>query len=321
MGSLSTAVSVAAEVGGDKDRRNRVIPPRESGGLPPRGGRRPEGRDVLDRRSAEETTLPELAEVERARHEWDSGVGSRVRLVFLRGAKRIFRGLDPIEIPKTLTGRRLLGSEAHGKQMMFRFTGGAHLGVHLGMTGHLRVEGPDHAPGTHDHLVLYQRERSLVLRDPRLFGRVTLSSEGPPSFWRERPPAVSDAGFTRRRVADFLARRKNSPIKTILLDQSVFPGIGNWMADEILWRAEIHPRRPGGALDDAEIRRLWREIRYVAREALRRIAGRGVDPPSSWLFPHRWEDGGRCPRTGAGLVRETVGGRTTCWSPGRQPVP
>jgi formamidopyrimidine-DNA glycosylase len=265
--------------------------------------------------------VPELAEVERARREWDPGIGGRVREVFLRGEKRIFRGFDPTEIPRTLTGCVLLGSEAHGKQMMFRFAGGSYLGVHLGMTGHLRVERRDHSPETHDHLVLFQAKRALVLRDPRLFGRVTFSAAGPPRFWCDRPPGVTDPAFTRERVAQFLIRRANSPVKALLLDQTVFPGVGNWMADEILWRAEIHPRRGGGSLDDGEVRRLWRETRYVAREALRRIADRGVDPPASWLFSHRWVDGGRCPRTQAGLIRETIGGRTTCWSPGRQTEP
>ena len=98
------------------------------------------------------------------------------------------------------------------------------------------------------------------------------------------------------------------------------------MADEILWRAAIHPRRSAGSLRAPEVRKLWQECRRVCRLALATIAGRGDDlPPAlnaripdTWLFNHRWEDGGRCPRTGAALVREEVGGRTTCWSPGRQ---
>jgi len=43
-----------------------------------------------------------------------------------------------------------------------------------------------------------------------------------------------------------------------------------------------------------------------------------VNIPDTWLFNHRWAGGGRCPRTGVPLVREEIGGRTTCWSPGRQ---
>jgi formamidopyrimidine-DNA glycosylase len=119
----------------------------------------------------------------------------------------------------------------------------------------------------------------------------------------------------------FLRRRARSPLKAVLLDQDRFPGIGNWMADEVLWRAGLHPRRKAGELDPRESHRLYRELRFVARGALRSIGAEGRRLPRGWLFHDRWEDGHACPRTGVPLVRETVGGRTTCWSPGRQVLP
>jgi formamidopyrimidine-DNA glycosylase len=100
--------------------------------------------------------------------------------------------------------------------------------------------------------------------------------------------------------------------------QERFPGIGNWMADEILWRAAIHPRQPAGSLDAVCTKTLYREIRWVCREALRIIGRKWDDPPDSWLFNHRWQKGGTCPRTGAKLQHAAIGGRTTCWSPARQ---
>ena len=108
--------------------------------------------------------------------------------------------------------------------------------------------------------------------------------------------------------------------------QERFPGIGNWMADEILWRAAIHPAQPAGSLTPAEISTLYREIRTVCRNAMKRIAGEGellphdlnVGIPNTWLFNHRWRDGGICPRTKTSLERADIGGRTTCWSPARQ---
>jgi formamidopyrimidine-DNA glycosylase len=108
--------------------------------------------------------------------------------------------------------------------------------------------------------------------------------------------------------------------------QERFPGIGNWMADEVLWRAAIHPRRLAGSLKSAEVKALWRECGRVCRMALDTIAGRGsyLPPdlnahiPRTWLFWHRWEDGGRDPRTRTPLARAEIGGRTTCWSPARQ---
>ena len=53
-------------------------------------------------------------------------------------------------------------------------------------------------------------------------------------------------------------------------------------------------------------------------DSLRVIGEDWSDPPDSWLFNHRWEKGGRCPRTRGPLSHATIGGRTTCWSPRRQ---
>jgi formamidopyrimidine-DNA glycosylase len=160
-----------------------------------------------------------------------------------------------------------------------------------------------------------------------MFGRVQFHrGPKPPAWWtRIAPPILSEA-FTIEAVAAFLKRRARAPIKAVLLMQERFPGVGNWMADEILWRSSIHPRRRAGTLRPAEVLALWRECRHVCRLALDTIAGRGnyLPPnlnahiPRTWLFWHRWEDGGRCPRSRVPLVRATVGGRTTCWSPARQ---
>ena len=271
--------------------------------------------------------MPELAEVEFYRKQWNPGLGQRVRAVRVHPRAKVFRGCNVRRLTGRLAGATLLASATSAKQMLFRFGGGRWLGVHLGMSGELRAEPAGYTPQKHDHLVLVQRERRLVFTDPRMFGRILFSvGRGPPGWWTRLAPPILSAAFTIAAVADFLRRRGRTPIKPVLLMQERFPGIGNWMADEILWRAAIHPRRPAGTLTPAEIRALWRESRRICRLALETIAGRGSDVPpalnvripDSWLFNHRWEDGGRCPRTGARLVREQVGGRTTCWSPARQ---
>jgi formamidopyrimidine-DNA glycosylase len=271
--------------------------------------------------------MPELAEVEFYRKQWSPGLGRRVRAVRVHPHAKVFRACNVRRLTGRLAGATLLSSATSAKQMLFRFGGGRWLGVHLGMSGELRAEPAGYTPQKHDHLVLVQRERHLVFTDPRMFGRILFSvGRGPPGWWTHLAPPILSETFTIAAVADFLRRRGRTPIKPVLLMQERFPGIGNWMADEILWRAAIHPRRLAGALTPAEIRALWRESRRVCRLALATIAGRGNDVPpalnvripDAWLFNHRWEDGGRCPRTGARLVREQVGGRTTCWSPARQ---
>ena len=196
----------------------------------------------------------------------------------------------------------------------------AWLGLHLGMTGQLRVEKPDFTP---DRSTITsscgRKSKSLVFKDARLFGRVLFSEgEEPPKWWAKQAPDLSSAAFTKKVLADFLQRRKKAPLKAVLLMQERFPGIGNWMADEILWRAGIHPSQPAGSLNAKEITALYRDIRGVCRDALRIIGKNWGDPPDSWLFNHRWKKGGTCPRTGAKLQHATIGGRTTCWSPARQ---
>jgi formamidopyrimidine-DNA glycosylase len=83
-------------------------------------------------------------------------------------------------------------------------------------------------------------------------------------------------------------------------------------------RAALHPARRCGDLDPAEIKKLHRETVWVASQALAITGATFEDPPTSWLFQHRWKDGGICPRTKKPLERATIGGRTTCWSPARQ---
>ncbi len=271
--------------------------------------------------------MPEFAEVAFFCRRWAVGRGEKIIAVLAHERAKVFRRSDAATLKRKLTGAKLLGAETAAKQMLFRFSGKASLGIHLGMSGELRVEPAGYAPKRHDHLVLEQKKRSLVFTDPRMFGEVLFSTgPKPPVWWTKIAPPILSADFSVEAVAAFLRRRGRAPIKAVLLMQERFPGVGNWMADEILWRAAIHPKRLAGSLSPAEVRALHRECRNVCRLALEKIAGVGgklppdlnVNIPQSWLFWHRWEAGGRCPRTGAKLVRETVGGRTTCWSPARQ---
>jgi formamidopyrimidine-DNA glycosylase len=260
--------------------------------------------------------MPELAEVEYFRRQWAVGFGARVIRVASNGGKRVFRGTDVAAMEKRLTGATLLDSEGHGKQMLFRFSRGGSLVIHLGMSGELRVEGAEILPGKHDHLVLFQEERSLVYSDPRMFGRVRFElGSGVPEWWRNLPPAVISPGFTLGLLGEQLHRRQRSPVKAALLDQSLFPGVGNWMADEILWQIKLHPATRAGDLSGSQQRDLWRVSRSICRTALKKIGVNWSELPKSWLFHRRWEKVGRCSRDGAVLDHGTIAGRTTAWCP------
>lgn len=270
--------------------------------------------------------MPELAEVEFARKHWDPGIGQDVLSVQLHAEKRIFRGSNPETITRELFGQTFLCSVARGKQLLFVFSKAnrekrnavpkSWLGIHLGMSGNLRIERPGFEAGTHDHLVLRQKRQALVFRDPRQFGRVRFhQGKQEPEWWRSIGPDLHSPEFHLELLALFVRRHGRAPIKAVLLNQKGFPGVGNWMADEILWRAGIAPHRRGNKLSAKKLAALWRSVRFVSRASLRTIGEHNVDPPKGWLLHERWRAGGKCPRHRTRLRRATIGGRTTAWCP------
>jgi formamidopyrimidine-DNA glycosylase len=260
--------------------------------------------------------MPELAEVEWYRKQWDAGRGDKIAAVGLRPRKRLFRGTDTQALKKRLTGQRFLDSLARGKRMLFKFSGDNWLGIHLGMTGTLRIESASFVPGKHDHLVLRQADRTLVFRDSRQFGRVRFHhGRSEPDWWRTDVPEIISRDFDRDFLDRFLDRHAKAPIKAVQLMQNGFSGIGNWMADEILWRAKILPSRPAAKLNDSQRIALLRETKFVVKRSLATLGRDYSDPPRGWLIHQRWKRDGICPRHRTPLRRATIGGRTTAWCP------
>lgn len=257
--------------------------------------------------------MPELAEVAYYARQWDAGLHKKVTRVEVHGKTRIFRGGSAAALAKALTGKKYLRPFTHGKNMLFSFSEGVWLGGHLGMTGEMLCEAPDYEPKKHDHLVLFTQDCALVYRDPRQFGLWRMDrGEEPPGWWRALPVEITAKAFTAAHVAEILRRHARAPLKAVLLDQARFPGIGNWMADEVLWQMKLNPATPSGKADAGELRST---LQKITRTALRTVGKDWSDPPRSWLFAHRWKAGGKCPRCGTELKRGELRGRTACWCP------
>jgi formamidopyrimidine-DNA glycosylase len=118
-----------------------------------------------------------------------------------------------------------------------------------------------------------------------------------------------DAGEVSR--AEFHERvgRGTAPLKAKLLDQGAIAGVGNLLADEILWRARLSPRLPAGHLTEDQLDTLRTEMRAAIKAAIRLGGAHTGD-----LIPHRDREGA-CPRCATPLDRATIGGRTTYWCP------
>ena len=258
--------------------------------------------------------MPELAEVEWFRKRWDAGRDAEIVDLSLHARNRVFRGANVREPQRRLIGATLLGSQARGKRMLFKFSGDNWLGIHLGMTGKIRVESANYRPAKHDHLVLFQRERALVFTDSRQFGRVRFyHGFDEPDWWKSAAPEIISGEFDQKCVDRFLDRHRKAPIKAVLLMQNGFPGIGNWMADEILWRAKVLPSKRTAKLTARERDAIFRATKFVVRRSLETLGKDFSDPPRSWLIHQKWKRAGICPIHRTPLRHATVAGRTTAW--------
>ena len=263
--------------------------------------------------------MPELAEVAYACSQWTVGIGHKVKEVTAHPTSRVYRDLDRSQLQKKITGSILSASDTHGKQMLFSFSNNNWLGIHLGMTGNLFSEPPHYKAQKHDALLVRQTNRTLAFRDPRQFGRIRLGEgNDPPHWWSDLPISMLREEFNSDILSGALKRHSRRPLKALLLDQRYFPGMGNWMADEVLWRSKIHPAQLGSQISKIKQVTLFEQIIFVVKGAMNSVGQHGGDPPEDWLFHSRWKNGQICPQTKSLLIREQIGGRTTCWCPALQ---
>jgi formamidopyrimidine-DNA glycosylase len=249
--------------------------------------------------------MPELPEAERARRQIDRVLGREIVAVDDRDTY-VCRPHAPGEIAAALVGRRLTATHRRGKFLWAETgDGGPELGLHLGMAGRIAVDEPP-APRAWDRFVLeFAGGGRLALRDKRRLGRALLA----PDFSHVGPDAAEVGRDAFRRAVG----RGTVPLKARLLDQRAIAGVGNLLADEALWRARLSPRRPAGELTTEELDQLRRAVRAATRDAIREGGAH-----TGRLIPQRVR-GGRCPRCGTALERDTIGGRTTYWCPACQP--
>ena len=267
--------------------------------------------------------MPELPEVEIARRLIaDLALGRRI--VGVDDADTyVCRPHSPGELRAALTGRALTAAHRRGKLIWCETSGldgqaepGPDLGIHLGMAGRLVVtakdgwvaEGGDR-PGRDaqprkaewDRFTLdFADGGRLALFDKRRLGRILLN----PGPERLGPDAVvvTPAEF---RV---LISKGTIAVKARLLDQTKIAGIGNLLADEILWQAKVSPARPVSQLMRPDTDRLYRAMRSVLTAATAEGGGAHTGEVIAARRP-----GGHCPRCGAEMVHGTVGGRSTWW--------
>ena len=249
--------------------------------------------------------MPELPEAERARRRIEEALGRRIVAVD-DADTYVCRPHAPGEIAAALVGRALTVAHRRGKFLWVETDdGGPDLGLHLGMAGSIVIDRPP-APNRWDRFSLdFEGGGRLALRDKRRLSRAVIE----PDFTHIGP----DAGEIGRDAFRARVGRGTAPLKARLLDQGVLAGVGNLLADEVLWQARLSPRRLAGSLDPDELDHLRRVLRAAIRAAIRKGGVHTGD------FIRVRKRGRSCPRCGETVEQATIGGRTTFWCPACQP--
>src|SRR6266581_2528915 len=251
--------------------------------------------------------MPELPDVENFKRYLNAtSLHQRIIGVDVRSAY-ILKGVSARELARRLKGRCFESSRRHGKHLFVRADGDLWLRLHFGMTGSLHYFKHPEQPPTHTRvLFVFANTYRLAFEDQRKFGEVGLLKDVD-EFLKKRALGPDALSINLSQFRTIFQERRGA-VKTILLNQKLIAGIGNIYADEILFRARIHPATQISALKEKTFAKLFRAARDILKKAIKAKAD--MDRmPKSWLLPHRGK-GGKCPRCGRELKSATIGGRT-----------
>lgn len=207
--------------------------------------------------------MPELPEVETIRSQLSHYLPFRIEsLSTTPGLKQNILHTDlPIK-DKTITEVR-----RKGKMLDFVFEDGSHLLSHLGMTGTWLV-GETIKATKHTHLTLKSKTHTLAYDDPRRFGHMYYYSES------EAQKKLGELGtdlaeMDLKALTEAIKRYPERALKVTLLDQKLFAGSGNYIANEICARAGIRPTRKCGKVKAEEFPKIMKAVRDVLEPALK----------------------------------------------------
>jgi len=290
--------------------------------------------------------MPELPEIETARTRLHRALrGKKIAKVIVDKEDFVCYDRDePQAVARLLRGAVVRNTGRKGKYFWLELDRKPWVLLHLGMTGNVEIRNyrrgvaePEwgwgglslwsarHQPPSRGKLPRFCRlfltlenGVEVAVTDPRRFGRIRLSEDPQNSPSLKKLGYDPLTGFPSAKILHEKLRKRRVAIKAVLLDQSIFAGVGNWIADEVLYQAKLNPHRLTSEMTLAEVGQLRQKLLYVIRTSVKLEADYELYP-KNWLFHYRWgkqknaEDG-----RGRAILHETIGGRTTAWVPDRQ---
>ncbi|GBG67759.1 hypothetical protein CBR_g884 [Chara braunii] len=256
--------------------------------------------------------------------------GKKISEAIVEDDNLVIEGLSPNELGNGLTGRVLVAVHRKGKHLWFELDKRPWPTFHFGMTGSIKIRGvevvryrrsifkqdEEWPPKFYKLILKFNDGVQLAFTDSRRFARIRLvddplatppvSELGVDAFSELPPPNEFAALVSKRGVS----------IKSLLLDQRTLAGVGNWVADEVLCQARIHPEQVASSLTREQCDALHRSLQTVLKTAVELDAD-CEKFPKNWLFHYRWD---KLPGkiNGHPISYATVGQRTTAFVPALQ---
>lgn len=293
--------------------------------------------------------MPEIAEVARTVHFIRKLlVGKTIAKVVATDDANVYGkvGTSAAEFQKHIAGKKVVDAGQQGKYFWIIMSSPPHPVMHFGMSGWLKFKS--------EHTYYYQPKKGekteewppkfmkFILEtepeggeeaveaafvDMRRFARIRLVNcpateiRNNTPLKENGPDPVIDKDVVTLEWLKEKCRAKKVPIKAMLLDQANISGIGNWVGDEVMYNAKMHPEQYANTLSDDQIKQLHTSIHYICSTAVDLLADSDKFP-EDWLFKHRWGKGKKGTSntmpSGEKIVFLTVGGRTSAVVPSVQ---
>ncbi|KAG5523287.1 hypothetical protein RHGRI_035189 [Rhododendron griersonianum] len=288
--------------------------------------------------------MPELPEVEAARRAIEEHcIGRKIKRSLIADDPKVIDGVSRSDFESSLLGKTIVAAHRKGKNMWLQLDSPPFPSFQFGMAGAIYIKGvavtkykrsavsdTDEWPSKYSKLFIELDDgMELSFTDKRRFAKVRLL-KNPASV-----PPISELGpdalFEPMTIDEFIdsLRKKKIGIKALLLDQSFMSGIGNWIADEVLYQigierndfvflpnsqARIHPMQIVSSLPKESCMALHKCIKEVIEKAVE-VGADSSQFPSSWIFHSREKKPGKAFVDGKKIEFITAGGRTSAFVP------
>ncbi|CAH1447636.1 unnamed protein product [Lactuca virosa] len=273
--------------------------------------------------------MPELPEVEAARRAIEENcLGKKIKRSVVADDAKVIDGISPSDFEASLTGKTIVAAHRKGKNMWIQLDSPPFPSFQFGMAGAIYIKGvavtkykrsavndDDEWPSKYSKLFIELDDGlELSFTDKRRFAKVRLL-QNPASA-----PPISELGpdallepMTEEELFKSLSKKKIG-IKALILDQSFISGVGNWIADEVLYQARIHPLQSAATISKEQCGALHKSLKEVIEGAVE-VGADSSQFPSNWIFHNREKKPGKAFVDGKKIEYISAGGRTSAYVP------